>query len=165
MKKFYIDCTDAFANPHNCQEAIPEDKIQSYIDDNYDDERVLKFDHNDVGSDAYYQALRNEGNVVFGEWYDSDRIIKSFASVIKRYEKGQFDEFLQGVSKVKFYDGDYEADAVLYASDLDEEYIKAISEKVGHQVVMGEYGSDLYTKKMFDVWHSWVDSTYNEIFE
>lgn len=163
MKRFYIDCTNAFANPHDCQVAIPEDKIQSYMEKNYDDEKVVKFNSKDINSDGYYQALNDEGNVVLGEWYDSDRIIKYFASVIKRYEKGQFDEWLEGVGYVKYWEDD-EPVAVIYTSDLDEEYVKAISKKVGHQVAMNEFHSGLYTKQMFDVWRSGLESMCNEIF-
>lgn len=164
MKKFYIDCTDAYANSHNCQVAIPEDKIQSYIEHNYSDEKVVKFDSKDINSDAYCQALDNENNVVLGEWYDSDRIIKSFANVIRHYERGNFDDLLIGVSSVKYWEDYGEPVAVIYASDLDEEYIKAISEKVGHRVVRSDFHCGLFTKQMFDKWRSEIETMYNEIF-
>lgn len=165
MKKFYFDCTDVEANPHDCLVAIPEDKIQSYMENHYLNQNVVKFDKKDVFSEAYYQALDNKSNVVLCELYDSDKIINSLTTIIEHIETDSSPGgWYEGVSVVKYW-GNGEPIAVIYASDLDEEYINAVSEKVGHRVVWIDFLNGLFTKQMFDKWRSEIETMYNEIFE
>ena len=48
---------------------------------------------------------------------------------------------------------------------LDEDYIKAISEKVGHRVAYKDGYFGLFTKQMFQKWRSEAETMYNELFE
>lgn len=168
MRKFYFDCTDAKNNPNDSQVAIPEEGIANYIELKYGDEkeRVIRFGEMDYDSDAYYKSLDDEDCVVLCEWFSEEKIVDVFAKVVKKYETAKYYEWYKGVSHIEFRDGmDGElVYAEVYACDLDEEYIKAISEKLGHSVVYNSFHGGLFTKQMFDNWNTLVENMYNEIF-
>ena len=168
MMKFYIDCTEGIPDQRPC--AIPEDTIESYAGRYYPNWNVVKFDLKDCYTpygftpcEACVTAIENayeEGNAVFIECCNADDIVEAFTKVIKLYERDNYyGEWYEGVNNVEVGLG------TVKAIFLDEDYIKAISEKVGHRVAYKDGYFGLFTKQMFEKWRSETETMYNELFE
>ena len=169
MRKFYIDCTEGIPDQRQC--AISEDVLELYAASKYPSWNVVKFDWKDCWDATYgftpsevcMTAIENayvDGNVVFIECCTTDEIVEAFAKAIELHERDNyFGEWYEGVESVEVRHG------TVNAIFLDEDYIKAISEKVGHRVAYKDGYFGLFTKQMFQKWRSEAETMYNELFE